>query len=375
MTRPLITRLDRYVFRQLAFALIATTTGLVALIWLTQSLHFVQLVIEHGLSPAVFLRLTALLVPNFVAVILPITSFAVVQFVYQRLAGDRELTVMRAAGLSDWSLARPALVLAVLTMIVCYGLTVWVVPASFGAFRTYEFEIRNRMAAFLLQEGVFTPISDKLTVYVRQKDADGTLHGVLVDDARQANAHATILAQRGRLVSGPAGPRVLLENGSREQIDRQTGRLDVLTFKQNVIDLSDGGTSGPPRYRDASEMPITELLHPSAYVSNPHDIGKFEVEAHRRLATPLTVLSFALVALVSVLSGAFRRYGGIIRPLAAIGTVVVLLALELVVQNLAARVPSLIPLIYLEAILPGLMAAWVLLVPPRRRAVLRVRTA
>jgi lipopolysaccharide export system permease protein len=110
-------------------------------------------------------------------------------------------------------------------------------------------------------------------------------------------------------------------------------------------------------------------------VSNPHDIGKFKVEAHRRLATPLTVLSFALVALVSVLSGAFRRYGGIIRPLAAIGTVVVLLALELAVQNLATRVPSLIPLIYLEAILPGSMAAWVLLVPPWRRAILRVRTA
>ncbi len=379
MARPLITRLDRYVFRQLLLALIATTCGLVALIWLTQSLRFVQLVIDRGLSAQVFLELTGLLVPNFVAVILPITTFVVVQFVYQRLAGDRELTVMRAAGLSNLALARPALTLATLAVLACYALNIWVVPASFSAFRDFEFEIRNRMAAFLLQEGVFTPISDQLTVYVRRKDPDGTLHGILVDDARQQNAHATILAQSGRLMSSPAGPRVLLQNGSREQIDRQTGRLDVLTFAQNVIDLSESGSNGPQRYRDASEMSLPELLHPAAFVTNPRDIGKFKVEAHRRLATPLSDASFALIALVAVLSGTFRRHGGLVRPLTAVGAVVALLALELAVQNLAARVPSLIPLIYLEAILPGLVAAAMLRARRGRRSarqsVLGMRTA
>ena len=102
-------RLDRYIFRQLLFALLAVTSGLTALIWLTQSLRFVELVVNRGLSISVFMRLTGLLIPSFVAVILPITTFVVVQFVYQRLAGDRELTVMRAAGLSPFALARPAL--------------------------------------------------------------------------------------------------------------------------------------------------------------------------------------------------------------------------------------------------------------------------
>ena len=44
---------------------------LVALIWLTQSLRFVELVVNRGLSFSVFLELTSLLVPGFVAVILP----------------------------------------------------------------------------------------------------------------------------------------------------------------------------------------------------------------------------------------------------------------------------------------------------------------
>ena len=46
---PLVTRLDRYLFRQLLIALVAVTGGLTALIWLTQSLRFVELVVDHGL--------------------------------------------------------------------------------------------------------------------------------------------------------------------------------------------------------------------------------------------------------------------------------------------------------------------------------------
>ena len=75
-----MTRLDRYVFRQLAVALIAVTVGLAALIWLTQSLRFIELVLDRGLSFAVFLELTGLLLPSFFAVILPITTFVVTLF-------------------------------------------------------------------------------------------------------------------------------------------------------------------------------------------------------------------------------------------------------------------------------------------------------
>jgi lipopolysaccharide export system permease protein len=234
----MFTRLDRYILRQLLVALTAVTIALVALIWLTQSLKFVELVVNRGLSLRVFLQLTSLMVPGFLAVILPITTFVVVQFTYQRLTGDRELTVMRAAGLSPWALSRPALMLATISAAIGLVLNIWIVPASSEAFRRYQFEIRNRVAAFLLQEGVFTSISDQLTVYVRARDQDGTLRGILVEDDRAANSHATILAESGHLSATSNTPKVLLYNGSREEIDAKTGRLDVLTFAEDTVDLA-----------------------------------------------------------------------------------------------------------------------------------------
>lgn len=357
----LITRLDRYIFRQLSLALIAVTGGLTALIWLVQSLRFVELVVNHGLSLGVFLELTGLLTPSFIAIILPITTFVVVQFIYQRLAGDREITVMRAAGLSPFALSRPAIVLALLAVGCGYMLNLWIVPDSLASFRDFQWEIRNRMAAFLLQEGVFTSISENLTVYVRKRDPDGTLHGILVDDGRDKTAHATILAERGRLVEGPTGPRVLLVDGSREEIDHQTGRLNVLTFGQNDIDLSDNSNNNGARPPDMSEVSLGELLHP--HPANDRDIPKWIAEAHKRLSSPLTALSYAFVGLLSVLTGTFRRHGGYVRPLVAIGAMVGLLALGLAVENLAARNNALVPLMWLHAVVPGVVCAWLLLGP------------
>jgi lipopolysaccharide export system permease protein len=364
-TGTLVKRLDAYVFRQLLLALLAVTGGLTALIWLTQSLRFVELVVNHGLSLVVFLELTGLLVPGFVAVILPITTFVVVQFVYQRLAGDRELTVMRAAGLSPFGLARPALALALLAALAGYALNLWIVPASMGAFRDFQWEIRNQLAAFLLQEGVFTEAAPGLTVYVRARDRDGALRGVLIDDARHPSEHATILAQRGHLEQTRAGPRVVLEDGSRQEIDAKIGRLNILTFTENAIDLSDETQPGA-RVADMSEVSLATLLDP--HPANPKDAPRWIAEAHKRLTAPLTAISYALVALCAVLTGTFRRHASLLRPLLSVAVMVGLLALQLVFGDLAARNNRLLGLMWIQAVLPGVACAWLLFGPMLRPA-------
>jgi lipopolysaccharide export system permease protein len=358
----MISRLDIYIFRQTLVAMAVTTGGLTALVWLTQSLRFVDLVVNRGLSFLVFLHLTGLLIPSFIAVILPITTYVVIQFVYQRMATDRELTVMRAAGLSPWALARPALAVALIATLIGYGLSVWAVPASLNQFKEFQWEIRNRLAAFLLQDGVFTPLSDKLTVYIRTRDADGTLRGILVDDARDPTAHATILAERGRLIDGPKGPRVLLLDGSRQEIDHQTGRLDTLTFQQNEIDLADATKDDSARPPDMSEVPLSALFNPRQ--ADERDREKWIAEGHKRLSAPLSTLSYALVGLLSALGGVFRRHGGVARPLVTVGVMILLLALGLAFGSLAARDNSLIFLMWMHAMVPGIICLWLLLAPP-----------
>jgi lipopolysaccharide export system permease protein len=368
-----MTRLDRYIFRQLALALLAVTVGLAVLVWLTQSLRFIELVLDRGLSFLVFIELTGLLLPGFFAIILPITTFLVALFVYVRLSTDRELVVMRAAGLSQWRLARPAIALALFSLAACYALNLLVVPETQAAFRAWQFEIRNQLAAILVQEGVFSSIGDDLTVYARLRDRDGVLRGILIHDARERGAPVTILAEAGRITPTPSGPRVTLENGQRQQVERvppppdappgtpPATRLSVLSFSENSVDLARTSRGEENRHRNAQERSLRELLHPDPAERVPdRDLRRFRAEAHSRLAGPLNALGFALVAMATALTGQFRRHGGGLRLAAGIAVVVGLLAAGLMAGNLAARQNAMIPLIWLHAVLPGVVAAWVL---------------
>jgi len=365
-----VKRLDRYIVGQLTLALVLVTAGLVALIWLTQSLRFIQIIVNRGLSPLVFVKLTALLVPGFVATILPITCFIVVVFVYARLAGDRELTVMRGAGMSDAMLARPALALAVVVMGVCYVLDIAVVPATLAAFRNYQYEIRNQIAAFLLEPGVFTPVSDHITVYVQSRGQDNSLRGIIIDDAQPKAPTSTILARAGQLQVTPQGPVVQLQDGSREQVDDKTGRLELLTFQHNTINLAETSKTAAMDMTDSAAASTQDLLRPAG-VLTPGERAKWQVEANRRLSAPLTSVSFSLIGLFAILGGRFRRHGGVLRPVAAVVTVTLLVALSLGVNNFAERSPAMVPLIWVAAILPGLVAGILLFLPRRMSAARR----
>ena len=102
-------KLNLYIIKQLFTGFALVTFSLMAILWLTQSLRFVQLVTNKGLPLGLFVQMTSLLMPRLFSLLSPIAMFAAVLFVYNRMLSDRELVVMKAAGISPWRNAVPAI--------------------------------------------------------------------------------------------------------------------------------------------------------------------------------------------------------------------------------------------------------------------------
>ena len=100
-------KLQRYILRQLAGPFVFFLLALTGVIWLSQSLRFVDMIVNKGLSAGYFLYLSSMVLPSVLSIILPIAVFAAVLYTFQRLHADSEIIVMRSAGLSNWSIARP----------------------------------------------------------------------------------------------------------------------------------------------------------------------------------------------------------------------------------------------------------------------------
>jgi lipopolysaccharide export system permease protein len=355
-----MTRLDRYVLRQSLNTMLFVTAALSAAVWLAQSLRLVDLIVNRGLSIEMFLYLAMLILPRFLDIVLPIGAFIAVLFVFNRLSSESELVVMRASGLGPLALARPVFILAGIAFLVLLGLSAYFLPASNREFKDLQFEIRNRFVSALLQEGTFTSISDKLTIYIGGRDERGEVTGLLISDDRDPQQPVTILAERGAFADDAQSSRIIMVNGTRQSFDRATDKLSVLTFDRYTLDLNMLRDVPGVRFRDAQERFLSELFWPPAQL-DPVTRVSFLVEAHQRLVVPLSVFSFVMIPLACLLPGEFSRRGQLQRVLAAVGLAFVYQAVDLGIRNVAARNPGMIPLMYLINLLPLALGFGVLL--------------
>lgn len=362
-----MTGITRYLLRQLTVGMVFVSAALACVLWLTQSLRFVEMIVNKGLSAISFLKLTALLMPTFLVVIIPISLFAVVLFTYNKLNADRELVVLRAAGLSHWGLARPAMILAGAATVAGYLMTTWIIPASVQSFREMQWTVRNDITSILLQEGVFNKFGDGLTIYVRSRSANGELLGILVHDKRKPERPVTLMAERGALVYTEQGPRVLMVNGNRQELPTGSGRMSLLYFDSYSVDFATAAGGSGSRHRDARELSMGELVGASVAELGEVDYRRAKVELHGRLTSPLYNLGFTLIALACLIPADFNRRGQGVEILSAVGLMVASQAAALGVSNLASADLSFIPLVYAAALLPLGLGLWFLLHPPRRR--------
>jgi lipopolysaccharide export system permease protein len=170
--------ISRYVFIQLIAVTLVVTVALTCGVWLIRSLRLLDHVVNRGLPVDTFLWKVVLL-PTFLSVVLPIG----------------------------------------------YSIIFYFQPVSHKAFSDYQFEAQNDLTGVLLQEGAFSDPAQGITVYVRERSADGKLRGLLIHDNRDPGNPVTVMAESGALVANGGNPRVVMSNGNQQQIDKDSGVL------------------------------------------------------------------------------------------------------------------------------------------------------
>ncbi len=335
-----------YILGQLGATVIFITIALAGVVWLSQSLRFLDFIINKGLSFLSFARLTMLLMPMVLSIIIPVAVLCAVIFVYNRLNTDRELIVLRAAGLGQWALAAPALVLAAILTVICYTITLYAMPAGFRTFKDEQYVLRADYSHVLLQEGVFNTLIDGLTVYVRARRPNGEVLGILVHDSRDPETPVTMMAESGALISTEDGPRFLMVNGNRQEVSTEGQAIKMLFFERYTLDLSDLAEPQADRYREPRERYIHELVGPSISISDDEHRGELTAEFHRRLVNPLNVFALTMIGLAALLSGEFNRQRQWPRLLAGALASILFISLSFAIGNALNKTPGLTPLFY-----------------------------
>lgn len=354
-------KLNKYIVKQIMIGFLLVTFSLMSIIWLTQSLRFVELVTNKGLPVILFVKMTSLLMPRIFVILSPISLFVAVLFVYNRMLSDRELVVMKAAGISPWAGAKAALYVGLFMSVFNIYVNNIVIPAAEKAFNELEWQVKNDVSHLMFREGEFTTLQYNLTIFITSHEKDGSVSGILVNDERNPKSKMTISAQKGRIIYTDKGPRLIMINGVRQEINNESGQFSSLSFDRYSVDF-DGKSPTKEKETGAREKNLWELLNArDDKTLTKAEVNRYIVEGNKRILTPLYNLIFALMACTGLLVGNFNRRGQNKIISLSIISMVAVQAGDLIFGNLATKHLYLLPLMYLNFLLPLVTCIYLLL--------------
>lgn len=305
--------IHNYIFKKISLGTVMLTTLMVFAIWLTQSLRYLDMIVNRSVSLEGYFYLILFLIPDLAVLILPICLFVSVIYHYNKLLTDHEITVLRASGMSNFSLSLPIFSLTAIVVALTFIINVFILPQTFSKFKNMEHQLRQQFTGAMFQEGRFNNFRG-VTAYVEQRLRSGKLKGVLIYN--KLKTPYTLMAKEGKVVFVKGKLHLVLEQGIRQEIDPKTKALSTFTFDHLDYDLSQFFKVEDERTVKPYEKSLTELLNPPESL-DPEQVPKYRAAAHTRILQPFFGIIYVLIALVALLVGPYRRRGRSLKITAA----------------------------------------------------------
>ncbi|WP_242394723.1 LptF/LptG family permease [Anaeromyxobacter oryzisoli] len=309
--------LDRYLAKEILLPFGAALLFLTQLLLATQILGQAKVLFGSGVSLRDVALVILALLPYFLGFVLPIAFVLGVVVGVGRLAEDREVVALGAAGISPTRLVRVPLVLAAILAVVGGWLSLSVEPAGLRFARQRMNDIVKRNVMNDVRGGTFYDQIPGYTLYA-ERASGGRWENVLISDRSNPGAPVLALARRGRLA--PFGDQqdvqLVLEDGeAHRELEQPSAEgadeyaLAEFSGARMLIGLGTALTDRNGVSRSSREQTIGDYQRLAAEARAQ---GK-ELEAHRwegflqrKFSAALVLIPFAFIA---VPLGANRRGG------------------------------------------------------------------
>lgn len=299
-----------------------TFTGLLLTV---RMLKLAGLIINKGVGFWAIAKVFAAIIPAFLEIAVPLAALLGVLLAVSRLAGDSELVVLKASGISLRTLVKPVAYFSIFAGVVTFVSAAYIRPYGNQVLADTLLEIARVRTTSGLSQGVFNKLGP-LTVYSDGiNDQTGELQRVLIDDNRVEGERKILVAKRGQIATDPVNERLLLFLNDGAIHERQQTRYTVTKFNTNQIALDpDELFAGQNKAGDrkTKEMYPAELREARNYWLEQYNAGvkeitvpatspdekpkiknvkkelrKFRLELGRKFSMPFACLVLALAAL------------------------------------------------------------------------------
>lgn len=349
---------SRYIFYKVLQGFAACISIFISLIWFSRAISFVKYVTENGVELSQFFYLFVLILPWLLLFIIPISLFAAILLVYNRLIATNEITILKNSGLTKFTIGRPVASLAIISAFFCVLISLYLMPYANKKLRVSRVDFHNNYTNLAIDPQTFTTLKN-LTIYTKNRNENNQLFGILLHDQRSPEYSVTITARTGNIVTEDNSALLYMENGTVQKYNYADQKTEILNFDNYVFNLTDNKTREERMRWKSKERFLDELMNPEEDTEE-EDLARYKTEIHQRLTYPLLPIVFSIIALSCILKGGFSRRGNISNIVTAIFLATLFLVITIATYDLIESSPKFIPVLYINFVVFSLSGLWVL---------------
>jgi len=296
--------LDRYVIRTIIPPLLMALLVFTFMLTLPFILELGETLISKGAPASTVFSLMLTLVPQSLAVTIPMALLVGILVGLGRLSSDREWVALQACGVGIGRVVRPVLALGVMATALTLYVYIWAVPDANQTAREIRYNVVAQLVEGEVKPRVFFGHFPNRVLFVRDVPPGGGLwRDVFLADSTDPHNPVVYLADSGRMVLDRARRTVelVLEDGTQHTSKAHAPQdYSVARFRQLVLSLDPETVfprSGPAR--GDREMSIAELrAHIVTLERQGISTHNAVMEIQKKFSIPAACLVFAVLGAV-----------------------------------------------------------------------------
>jgi lipopolysaccharide export system permease protein len=302
----------KYFFHEFVRYFLVVLFALTAVIWTIQAVNFLDLVTDDGHAFLVYFFYSLLTLSKIVTKLFPFSFLIASILTILKFEKDNELIILWTSGLNKIHIVNLMFRISLIMMLIQLLLTTAMNPQILNYSRSLLKNSQLQFVGSLLKEKQFNDTVEGLTIFVDEKESDGTFKNIFIRDdgnivTNISKGSTTIYAKSGYI--GKNNTSLVLLDGNMQKLESNND-ITIIKFKKTALNLSglSTKTTSEPKIQETSTIRLLECINKkNLYTRNclfdkkniaaeKDHVKQNRIEINKRFGMPIFIPLIALVA-------------------------------------------------------------------------------
>ena len=290
---------------------ILSTLSLSLVVWVIQSVNYLDLVSEDGHSLKVYFLYSLFTLPKIISRVLMFSFFISLFYIILKYEENNEILIYWIHGIKKIEFINNILKFSIIVLLIQLFLSLFIVPKTLDTARSYLRTSNIDYFPSLIKSKKFIDAVNNLTIFIERKNSNGDFENIFLKDKYSENSSQIISAKKGKIIKKNQQHLLVLNEGKIVNIDDK--KVTNIKFSKTEFNLSKYTTKTTiwPKLQENTTLDLIKCIY---YFENNNyffssikfncdkdNLNNVLQEVSKRFIKPLYILIITLISSFIVL--------------------------------------------------------------------------